>query len=444
MMKSGERVKEFLRPFVDSRDWDLCVIWKLGDDPSRFIEWVGCCCSGSHIDKNIKHEKVEEGIERKQTGSICRDEHNKHYIRSLACEALTHFPLFMPLYPGIHGEVVMSKSPKWLVNSGPGSKKDIFSTRVLIPVRDGLVELFSFTMKPVDESMVDMIIRRCNACFEPFPEQKLQFRIISKAEESMSSGVNLSFEGGGSSSVSNPLSENQTLFGNQNARCGEHLPCLVVNKEEDVVMQDTIDLKDNKKPPKENFKSKNLHSERKRRDRINQRMYALRAVVPRITKMNKIGIFSDAVDYINELLVEKQKLEDELSGINEIECREIAAEEESAIANPEAEKVSSKVNKKVNDEVNFEVHEIGERDFLIRVAQEHKRDGFKRLIEAVDSCGLEIIDVNFTRLDLTVMTVLNVKANKDGISAGNLRDLLLKRMIASNNPNAESVKQSST
>ncbi|CAH2038360.1 unnamed protein product [Thlaspi arvense] len=439
MMRGSERVKEFLRPFVDSRDWDFCVIWKLGDDPSRFIEWVGCCCSGSYIDKNIKHENVEEGTERKKMSSsiLCRDEHNKHHIRSLACEALSHFPLFMPLYPGIHGEVVMSKSPKWLVNSGPGSKKDISSTRVLVPVSDGLVELFSFVMKPVDESMVDMIISRCNAFFKPFTEQTLPFRIIPRAEESMSSGVNLSFEGGGSSSVSNPLSESQTLFGNPNAPCEEQKPCLVMNKEDGVVMQNTIDVKANKKLPKENFKSKNLQSERKRRERINQRLYALRAVVPRITKMNKLGILGDAVDYINELLVEKQKLEDELSRINEIECREIAAEQESAIA--EAEKASSMVN---DDEVNLQVHEIGERHFLIRVAQEHKRDGFKRLLEAVDSCGLEIIDVKFTRLDITVMTLLNVKANEDGIAAGNLRDLLLKRMIASDSPNAESVKQS--
>lgn len=59
--------------------------------------------------------------------------------------------------------------------------------------------------------------------------------------------------------------------------------------------------------------------------------------------------------------------------------------------------------------MNLEVYETGERGFLIRVEQEHKRDGFKRLLEAIDSCGLEIIDVNFTRLGLTVMTVLNVK-----------------------------------
>ncbi|CAH8383886.1 unnamed protein product [Eruca vesicaria subsp. sativa] len=389
MMRGVERVKEFLRPLVDSRDWDFCVIWKLGDDPSRFIEWVGCCCSGSYIDKNIKHEDVEE--ERQQMSSVCRDEHNKHHIRTLACESLSRFPLFIPLYPGIHGEVVMSQSPKWLVNSGPGSKQDMFRTRVLVPVRDGLVELFSFIMKPVDESMVDLIITRCNAFFEPFPEQTLP--------------------------------------------CGEQAPGLVMTKEEDVVLQDTIDVKGSKKLTEDNFKSKNLHSERKRRERINQRIYALRAIVPVITKMNKNGTISDAVDYINELLVEKQKLEDELNGINEIECR---ADEEAVMANQVAAKVSSKLNKNVNNEVNLEVHETGERDFLIRIAQEHKRDGFKRLIEAVDSCGLEIIHVNFTRLDLRVMTILSVKANKDGTTPGDLRDLLLDMMITSD---AESVKQ---
>jgi len=134
---------------------------------------------------------------------------------------------------------------------------------------------------------------RCTTFFEPFPEQRLQFRIIPRAEESMSSGVNLSVEGGGSSSVSNPSSETQNLFGNYpNASCVEILreeqtPCLIMNKEKDVVVQNANDSKANKKLlPTENFKSKNLHSERKRRERINQAMYGLRAVVPKITKVS--------------------------------------------------------------------------------------------------------------------------------------------------------------
>lgn len=48
-MRGGERVKEFLRPFVDSKTWDLCVIWKLGEDPSRYTFsflgfFVRCSC----------------------------------------------------------------------------------------------------------------------------------------------------------------------------------------------------------------------------------------------------------------------------------------------------------------------------------------------------------------------------------------------------------------
>lgn len=53
MMRGGERVKEFLRPFVDSREWDFCVIWKLGDDPSRYLTltfFVRCCsCESVHV-----------------------------------------------------------------------------------------------------------------------------------------------------------------------------------------------------------------------------------------------------------------------------------------------------------------------------------------------------------------------------------------------------------
>lgn len=108
---------------------------------------------------------------------------------------------------------------------------------------------FWLFQKPVDESMVDLIISRCNAFFEPFPEQALPFKIIPRAEESM---------------------------------------LMHKDVEDDAAMQNAMDVPDssNKKmAPKENFKSKNLHSERKRRERINQRIYALRAVVPNVTKV---------------------------------------------------------------------------------------------------------------------------------------------------------------
>ncbi|XP_054784981.1 transcription factor MYC2-like [Prosopis cineraria] len=50
-----------------------------------------------------------------------------------------------------------------------------------------------------------------------------------------------------------------------------------------------------------------VEAERQRREKLNHRFYALRAVVPNVSRMDKASLLSDAVDYINEL---KSKIED--------------------------------------------------------------------------------------------------------------------------------------
>jgi hypothetical protein len=54
-----------------------------------------------------------------------------------------------------------------------------------------------------------------------------------------------------------------------------------------------------------------VEAERQRREKLNQRFYALRAVVPNISKMDKASLLGDAIAYINELQAKLKQMESE-------------------------------------------------------------------------------------------------------------------------------------
>uniref|UniRef100_A0A2N9EQ73 Transcription factor n=1 Tax=Fagus sylvatica TaxID=28930 RepID=A0A2N9EQ73_FAGSY len=55
-----------------------------------------------------------------------------------------------------------------------------------------------------------------------------------------------------------------------------------------------------------------VEAERQRREKLNHRFYALRAVVPNVSRMDKASLLSDAVSYINELKTKVDELESQL------------------------------------------------------------------------------------------------------------------------------------
>lgn len=59
------------------------------------------------------------------------------------------------------------------------------------------------------------------------------------------------------------------------------------------------------------------------------------------------------------------------------------------------------------------MNQINDRDFLIKLLSEHERGGFVRLMEAINSLELQVIDANVTTFNGKVLNILRVQVRFD-------------------------------
>ncbi|CAF2124402.1 hypothetical protein HID58_010356 [Brassica napus] len=129
-------------------------------------------------------------------------------------------------------------------------------------------------------------------------------------------------------------------------------------------------------------RSKTLISERKRRGRMKDKLYALRALVPNITKMDKASIVGDAVAYVQELQSQAKKLKADIAGL-EASLNSTGGYQEPA---PDAHKTRRGLNPPVSKKIiQMDVIQVEEKGFYVRLVCNKGVDVAPSLYKSLES-----------------------------------------------------------
>ncbi|KAF2531197.1 hypothetical protein F2Q70_00031504 [Brassica cretica] len=169
-----------------------------------------------------------------------------------------------------------------------------------------------------------------------------------------------------------------------------------------------------------------VEAERLRREKLNQRFYALRALLPNVTKREKASILEDTVTYINELKVNVENAESEKNAF-EIQLNEL--KENIAGRKNGSSSVCSGVEKTPEIEVKINV-KVMDRDALIRLESSKNNHHGSRLMNAFMDLEVEVNHASISVMNDLMIQQVTVKMGSRAYKQEQLRDLLLSKEAA--------------
>ncbi|XP_059291856.1 transcription factor bHLH35 isoform X1 [Lycium ferocissimum] len=188
--------------------------------------------------------------------------------------------------------------------------------------------------------------------------------------------------------------------------------------------------------------SKNIVSERNRRKKLNDRLFALRAVVPKISKMDKASIIKDAIEYIQELHEQERRIQAEISELESGRSRknnsslEIDNQDGSFDSKPKRSRrleqqygydssgsnTRSPPSSSPVDVLELRVNSMGEKTVVVSLTCSKRTDTMVKVCEVFESLNIKIISANITAFSGRLLKTAFIEADEEE------RDLLKLRI----------------
>ncbi|CAK9256984.1 unnamed protein product [Sphagnum jensenii] len=330
-----QRTLQFL---VENRpeSWTYVIFWQLSPTPTGdMLVWGDGYFKGREEDQLENAQLQREGVQEKDqllrrqilgelqalVGSTDQDDASASpgvdYVSDSEWFYLVSMSYSFPQGVGTPGRALATGQPVWLLEANKASNQSctraqLAMTLLCVPTGSGVVELGSSDL--IDENW--HVVQNIKKLFDETAWG------LSDIPANSSMQVNP-----GDLDFLQPSLSNATLTASE-------LDC--IESEAEVTFKDSAEcsLSIGPRPPRKRGRKpandreeplNHVQAERQRREKLNQRFYALRSVVPNVSKMDKASLLGDAITYIQELQHKLQEAESQLKELRISHARGVSS-----------------------------------------------------------------------------------------------------------------------